>query len=106
MPATRTLSVILSLILLAGAASVLRAEPLTEEDYDAKARQVVPRDRFPVLFDPPMKGVREADEALEDDELVIGVFLGGKAKAYPVQVMGVHELVNDVCGEVPIAASW
>jgi len=37
---------------------------------------------------------------------VIGVRVGGAAKAYPVHVMGVHELVNDVCGDVPIAASW
>ena len=102
----RTRPTILSLVLALSLCAAARAEPLTEEDYDAKARQVVPRDKFPVLFDPPMASAEKADEALEDDELVIGVTLGGKAKAYPVHVMGVHELVNDVCGGVPIAASW
>ena len=106
MPTTRALWAILSLTLLTFTVARLHAEPLTEADYDAKARQVVPRDHFPVLFDPPMSNVEAADEALEDDELVIGIAIDGKAKAYPVYVMGVHELVNDTCGEVPIAASW
>ncbi|MBI1914087.1 MAG: DUF3179 domain-containing protein [Planctomycetes bacterium] len=39
-----------------------------------------------------------------------GPFLGYnghvQAKAYPVAVMGVHELGNDTCGGEPIAVSW
>lgn len=106
MPMPRAAPTILSLVLALSFALSARAEPLTEEDYDANARRVVPRDRFPVLFDPKLASVAQADKALEDDELVIGVTVGGESKAYPVRVMGVHELVNDVCGKVPIAASW
>jgi len=80
--------------------------PLTEEDYDKHARQVVPRDTFPVLFDPSMTKAADVGERLAGDDLVIGVTHGTKAKAYPVQVMGVHELVNDTLDGLPIAASW
>ena len=80
--------------------------PLTEEDYDKHARQVVPRDTFPVLLDPKMTKAAEVGKRLAGDDLVIGVTHGTKAKAYPVQVMGVHELVNDTLDGRPIAASW
>lgn len=106
MPRFRPTAAILILVLLLPLVRSANAEPLTEEDYDAHARRVVPRDKFPVLFDPPLATAEQGDEALEDDELVIGVTVGDEAKAYPVHVMGVHELVNDVCGDVPIAAAW
>jgi len=92
--------------------SVLAAAPLaaqdvfSEADLDQNGRRAAPRDAFPVLNDPAMAGVAEADQELRDDEPVIGVVLGGEAKAYPVAVMGSHELVNDHCGRIPIAASW
>jgi hypothetical protein len=39
------------------------------------------------------------------DDPVIGIEIGGEAKAYPLVVMGSHELANDVCGGKPIAVS-
>lgn len=76
-----------------------------EADYDKHARQVVKRDSFPVLFDPKLKPVAEA-EGIRDDEPVIGIAIKGEAKAYPISIMGVHELANDTIGGQPIAASW
>ncbi len=73
-------------------------------DYDALAERRLPRDAFPVLDDPPMAPAGAAD--VDDDEPVIGVVCDGEARAYPVAVMGRHELVNDTCGETPITASW
>ncbi len=75
-----------------------------EGDYDAAARRAVPRDRFEVLDSPNMSHARDAK--LEGDEPVIGVVLNGEARAYPIAVMGRHELVNDVCATTPIAVSW
>ncbi len=37
---------------------------------------------------------------------MIGVAIGDDARAYPIAVMGVHELGNDTCGGTPIAVSW
>lgn len=76
-----------------------------EADYEKHKRRAAPRDAFPVLFDPKMAKVADA-KSIRDDEPVIGVFLGGEAMAYPISIMGIHELVNATCGGQPIAASW
>ena len=70
--------------------------------------QAVPRDAFPVFDNPPMLSAAEAEEQglVFDRDAVIGVAHGDEAKAYPVTVMGVHELGNDTIGGVPIAVSW
>ena len=80
-------------------------DPDIEKDYEKRSRRAVPRDAFPVLFDPILTPAAEATD-LEDDELVIGIEMGGDARAYPVLIMGKHELVNDTCHGTPIAASW
>ena len=70
--------------------------------------QAVPRDAFPVFDDPKMLSAAEAErqEVIFDRDVIIGVALNGEAKAYPITIMGVHELGNDVIGGVPIAVSW
>lgn len=71
-------------------------------------QQAVPRDAFPVFTNPPMLSAAqaEADGAIFPRDAVIGVAHGGEAKAYPITIMGVHELGNDTIGGVPIAVSW
>lgn len=76
-----------------------------EADYGKHKRRAAPRDAFPVLTNPKMAAAKDAT-GIRDDEPVIGVFLGGEALAYPISIMGVHELVNTTCGGQPIAASW
>lgn len=70
--------------------------------------QVVPRDAFPVFDNPKMlsAGEAEARGVIFDRDMVIGVARGGEAKAYPITIMGVHELGNDTIDGVPIAVSW
>ena len=70
--------------------------------------QAVPRDAFPVFDDPKMLSAEEAEkqEVIFDRDVIIGVAHNGEAKAYPITIMGVHELGNDTIGGVPIAVSW
>lgn len=70
--------------------------------------QVVPRDAFPVFDNPKLLSVAEAEakKIVFDRDAVIGISIGGEAKAYPITIMGVHELGNDTIGGVPIAVSW
>lgn len=70
--------------------------------------QAVPRDAFPVFDDPEMLGAAEAEaeQVIFDRDAVIGVAHRGEAKAYPITIMGVHELGNDTIGGTPIAVSW
>ena len=76
-----------------------------EEDYERHSSQVKPRDWFPVLDHPELVEAKDSKGVLEN-EPVIGIVYGGEARAYPVSIMGVHELVNDTCGGVPLAVSW
>jgi hypothetical protein len=70
--------------------------------------QAVPRDAFPVFDDPRMLSAAEAEkqDVIFDRDVIIGVAHNGEAKAYPITIMGVHELGNDTIGGVPIAVSW
>ena len=70
--------------------------------------QAVSRDAFPVFNNPVMmKGpAAEREGTINDRDAVIGVAHGGEAKAYPITIMGVHELGNDTIGGVPIAVTW
>lgn len=44
---------------------------------------------------------------LADNEPVIAVEVGGEARAYPVQILMWHEIVNDTVGGVPVAVfAW
>lgn len=43
---------------------------------------------------------------LDPGDKVIAVKLGGEARAYPIRSMAYHHIVNDVLGQVPIAATY
>ncbi len=75
-----------------------------EKDFEVNSVRGAPRDAFDVLDHPKM--TKAADAKLGSDQPVIGIEIDGEARAYPVRVMGTHELVNDHCGTQPIAVSW
>ena len=66
------------------------------------------RDTFPVFDHPKMLTVAEADKggAILPRDAVIGIAHGSEARAYPVTVMGNHELGNDTIDGIPIAITW
>lgn len=57
------------------------------------------------VYQPRFAAADEAD-LLFDDELVMGIALGGEAKAYPVTVMRLREMVDDELAGWPILVSW
>ena len=57
-----------------------------------------PKDGIPAIDDPQFESVAAADAWLDDREPVQVVNINGDARAYPVQVMVWHELVNDTVG--------
>lgn len=62
-------------------------------------------DGIPSLDRPKMV---KADKAsyLNDDDLVFGISINGDARAYPLRIMGWHEMFNDVIGGVPVALAY
>jgi Protein of unknown function (DUF3179) len=65
-----------------------------------------PRDGIPPIDEPKPVRPREADEWLDDREPVLVVEVSGETRAYPVQILVWHEIVNDVLGGRPIAVSY
>ena len=57
-----------------------------------------PKDGIPAIDEPQFETVAAADAWLDDREPVQVVNINGDARAYPVQVMVWHELVNDTVG--------
>jgi hypothetical protein len=65
-----------------------------------------PPDGIPSIDNPKFTTVQEADEILEDSDLVIGVNINGDIRAYPLQILVWHEIVNDYVGGVPVAVTY
>ncbi len=82
-------------------------EPMPHKDIDGSPMYIVlPRDEIPALFEPEFLRGEEADAQMEPDEPILGVFDGVTARAYSLWQLNHHEVVNDMLGDVPIAATW
>lgn len=69
-------------------------------------RTVIPRDNIPAIDAPKFVSVRAAAGWLEDVEPVVALDIGGDARAYPLQILTWHEIVNDEVGGVPVAVTF
>ncbi len=57
-----------------------------------------------VPVEPPAVTAEAA--GLEDDELVLGVLIEGKAMAYPIRYLSLYEVINDRIAETPLTPTW
>jgi hypothetical protein len=64
-----------------------------------------PPDGIPPIDDPKFLAPGDAGY-LTDREPVLAVEVGGEAKAYPLQIMTWHEIVNDTIGGVPVSVTY
>jgi hypothetical protein len=65
-----------------------------------------PPDGIPPIDDPQFVAVSEADEWLNDAEPVLVVDIDGDVRAYPIQILIWHEIVNDTVGGTPLAVTY
>ncbi len=65
----------------------------------------VPPDGIPAIDAPNFVTVDDTD-FLIDEEAVVLVEVDGLAKAYPIQILIWHEIVNDTFGEVPVSVTF
>jgi hypothetical protein len=65
-----------------------------------------PKDGIPSIDDPRFVSVEEADRFLDPREPVAVVDLGGEVRAYPIQILVWHEIVNDEIGGEPVAVTY
>ena len=67
---------------------------------------VLGRDAIPAILDPVFVTPAEAVDQMLPTERVIGVSINGEHRAYPLNMLSRHEIVNDIVGGKPIAVTW
>jgi uncharacterized protein DUF3179 len=65
-----------------------------------------PPDGIPSIDKPKFISIQDANKYLEDSELVLGLSINGDVRAYPLQILVWHEIVNDKVGDVPVAVTY
>lgn len=64
----------------------------------------LPPDAIPALDRPRLDQIAQA--GLPPSTAVVGVARGRDARAYPVDLLALHEIVNDSVGGMPVAITW
>jgi hypothetical protein len=67
---------------------------------------VLPAGAIPAIDEPEFVSGTEADTQMQPDEPVLGLVVGDVVRAYSLWQLDAHEIVNDVVGDLPIAAMW
>lgn len=76
----------------------------TAEDLPQGVEQLLPRGRIAAIVEPEF--VPAAAARLPDDAWVLGVVVEDQAKAYSLNLLNRHEVVNDQSGGTAFAAVW
>ena len=66
----------------------------------------VPRNGIPPIRDPRFVSLEQGNNAYNDLEPVVAFELNGEARAYPLQVLTWHEIVNDEVGGEPVLITF
>jgi hypothetical protein len=65
-----------------------------------------PPDGIPPIDEPVFFDVSAALDTLDPSEAVVALEIDGDARAYPVQILIWHEIVNDTVGDVPVSITY
>ncbi|WP_335871506.1 DUF3179 domain-containing protein [Bacillus sp. 2205SS5-2] len=74
--------------------------------YDELISGGPPRDGIPSLDQPEFESVQLAEKWLAPTEPVMVVDINGDSRAYPLQILIWHEIVNDIVGGKPVLVSF
>jgi Protein of unknown function (DUF3179) len=111
----RTIQFVIPLSLLAACTSQddLQGQEVWKTDFSRStvdASEIVsggpPKDGIPAIDHPNFESVKKANKFIDDDEPVAVVRRGGEVKAYPLQILIWHEIVNDVVGGEPVTVTY
>ncbi len=78
--------------------------PCAAQEPPPGVEQIIPRGRIAAVVDPTFVPADEAEIA--DDAWILGVVVEGRARAYSLNLLNSHEVVNDRIGETSFAAVW
>ena len=80
-----------------------------EEDMPERTLEMVKVlgfDGIPAILDPEFVDVDVAWRWMDPDEQVLALSINGDHRAYPINVLSRHEIVNDTVGGIPVAVTW
>ncbi|WP_299601465.1 DUF3179 domain-containing protein [uncultured Tateyamaria sp.] len=87
----------------------LRPEHIQPDQMRIRLEEIawggVVKDGIPSLDNPELIAAGDADY-MRGDDLVFGVSINGDVRAYPLRIMGWHEMFNEVIGGVPVALAY
>ena len=72
----------------------------------AEIRSVIPPDAIPAIDEPRFLMIEEASDWLSAEAPVIAFERNGDARAYPLEILTWHEIVNDVVGGEPVIVTY
>lgn len=75
-----------------------------EEQLPADFEQILERGSIASVDEPVFVSAQEAE--ITDDAWIFGVVIEGQAKAYSLNLLNRHEVVNDTSGGAKFAAVW
>jgi carotenoid cleavage dioxygenase-like enzyme len=93
-----------TLLAAVGAVVTLTAASFAADEPPPGVEQLLPRGRIAAVFEPSFVPAAEAEIA--DGAWVLGVVIDGEARAYDLNLLNAHEVVNDRIGEKSFAAVW
>lgn len=64
-----------------------------------------PKDGIPAILKPVFIKGDEAD-FIEPGDRIIGITVGGEARAYPIKILNWHEVVNDTIKDKPLMVTF
>lgn len=73
-------------------------------DWPKDYQQILPRGRIAAITNPTFVTAKEAE--ISPDSWVLGVVINGESRAYSLNLLNAHEVVNDQIGDTPFAAVW
>ncbi len=74
--------------------------PIDEVMQGCPRRDCIPSIDAPKFLPPGQSGITA------DEDLVMGVNYAGVARAYPIHILNLHEIVNDQIGDLAFAVTW
>ena len=83
-----------------------RGTPGSNGTRDLKIITILGRDGIPAILDPIFVNRAASLAQMDPAERVIGVSINGESRAYPLNLLSRHEIVNDTVGGKAIAVTW
>jgi hypothetical protein len=75
-----------------------------EDGLPADFKQIIPRGQIASVDEP--RFVPASKAKLPPEAWVLGISIDGQARAYSLNLLNRHEIVNDAIGEKSFAAVW